>query len=452
MIRLLSAFVLSIFLISSHAYSQNLIPTQSLAPLVNSVKDKVVTVTSLSSPTKSGEEQMATGTGFIVDGVRGLIVTNNHVIAAAVKPVTVHLESGKKFDATVVGADAKTDIALLKINSDPLPETKWGDSDKLSVGDPVMAIGNPFGLTGSVSYGIVSALHRDIDSGPYDDLIQTDAAINKGNSGGPLFNMQGEVVGMNSEIISPSGGSIGLGFSIPSNEIASIIQQLYTKGHVTRGYIGVTVQTLTDDVVAALGLSDDNGALVSEILKEGPAGKTTLQTGDVIVAIDGIGITSIKSLPKIVANLPIGKTVNMTVIRHSEKTQIPITIAELPPQEAKAQATNSNTQQEFAGPEQKDGLAIDSMKLVTTTKNLCDKYKHTKGTCDGALVINLIENGPADVRGVKIGDVITGINQNPVNDIGDVIKFYAMYKKTQDTEMFLQLESLDGSTRFVVIK
>jgi serine protease Do len=445
------------FLISILAVAFSFIPIQafsfevpqSLSPLVEKVRSESVLITS--TMVKNGSEQISTGTGYISDGTKDFIITNNHVVSGGTS-IHVELFDGHRYAAQIVATDPKTDIALLKLDTPvKLPQITWGNSDEVKVGDWAMAIGNPYGLKSTVTLGIISALHRD-NQGPYDDLIQTDASINKGNSGGPLYNMKGEVIGMNSEIISPSGTSAGLGFAIPSNEIVEITDQLERLKHVVRGYIGIMVQSLTADTVSALQLSSDDGALVVGIAPDGPASKTKLRTGDIVLKIDNQVVTSVQSLPKIVATLPVGKEVNIQVFREGEVVNIPITIAELTETNTDSQSNNDDDPQSYSGPEQNSGLVIDGMKLTTANGELCAKYNHALGACHGALVINIEVHGPADIRGVKVGDIITGINQHPVNDSGDVIKYYAQFKKTKDTLMFLQMEDTNGKVKFAVIK
>jgi serine protease Do len=242
------------------------------------------------------------GSGFVIDGKKGLIVTNNHVIEGA-EEIDVNFHDGTSLTVDkIVGRDTKSDLALLKVTpKKPLAEVKFGSSSAIEVGDWVMAIGNPFGLGGSVSLGIISAKSRDINSGPYDDYLQTDAAINKGNSGGPLFNMDGEVVGVNTAIISPTGGSIGIGFAVPSDTAARVIEQLKEYGEVRRGWLGVKIQSVTDDVAAALGVPSAKGALVSAVTPFGPAAKAGMVPGDVILEFDGKEVSNVRGLPRIVA-------------------------------------------------------------------------------------------------------------------------------------------------------
>ena len=244
-----------------------------------------------------GRRANSLGSGFIVDPA-GIVITNNHVIEGA-NDITVILTDGTKLKAEVVGKDSKVDVAVLKVKpAHPLPAVPFGDSETMRVGDPVMAVGNPFGLGGTVTAGIVSARNRNIDNGPYDNYIQTDASINKGNSGGPLFDMKGEVIGINTAILSPSGGSIGIGFATPSDTVTPIIAQLREFHEVRRGWLGVRIQPVTDDIAEALGLGTPHGALVAGIDDKGPAGPAGLKKGDVIVTFDGHDVHESRDLPK----------------------------------------------------------------------------------------------------------------------------------------------------------
>jgi serine protease Do len=268
------------------------------------------------------------GSGFIIDP-SGLVVTNNHVIDDA-DQITVTLNDGTSLPAKVVGRDDKTDLALLKIGARrPLPAAHFGDSDRARIGDWVIAIGNPFGLGSTVTAGIVSARNRNINSGPYDEFLQTDAPINRGNSGGPLFDMGGNVVGINSAIYSPSGGSVGIGFAIPSNLARDIIAQLRQFGQVRRGWVGVNIRQVTPDLIGGLGLPAPTGALVGQVTPNGPAARAGIRTGDVILAFDGKRIPDPGTLSRLAAAAPIGKTVNVEVLRQRQRLNLPITVQRL---------------------------------------------------------------------------------------------------------------------------
>jgi serine protease Do len=270
------------------------------------------------------------GSGFVIDGKEGLIVTNNHVIEGA-DEIIINFHDGSKLTVEkILGKDTKTDLALLKVSpKKPLPQVPFGSSGKLKVGDWVMAIGNPFGLGGSVSVGIISAKQRDINTGPYDDFLQTDAAINKGNSGGPLFNMDGEVIGVNTAIISPTGGSIGIGFAVPSDSATVVLEQLRLYGETRRGWLGVNVMSVADDVAEAHGLREGTGARVASIAPDGPAAKAGIQQDDVIVKFDGKEVTSMRGLPRLVSQTQIGREVEVEVSRKGQRRTFKVTIGRL---------------------------------------------------------------------------------------------------------------------------
>ena len=269
------------------------------------------------------------GSGFIIDP-SGLVVTNNHVIAGA-DEITVTLQDNTVLKATLVGHDDRTDLALLQIHPDhKLPAVAFGDSDHSRVGDWVLAIGNPFGLGGTVTAGIVSARGRDIQQGPYDDFIQTDAPINRGNSGGPLFDMDGHVVGINTAIYSPSGGSIGIGFSIPSNEAKLVVDQLHRFGRTRRGWIGVWVQAVTPDIADSLNLKPADGALVAGVDAKGPAAAAKLHNGDVILSFNGVPVHEMRTLPRVVAETAIDTHVPVVVWRDGKRQTLSLVVAELP--------------------------------------------------------------------------------------------------------------------------
>src|SRR6516225_805591 len=268
------------------------------------------------------------GSGFIIDP-SGLVVTNNHVIADA-DEINVILNDGAKLPAQLVGKDTKSDLALLRVKPEqPLKPVKFGDSDKLRLGEWVIAIGNPFSLGGTVTAGIVSARNRDIQSGPYDNYIQTDASINRGNSGGPLFNLDGEVIGVNTAIISPSGGSIGIGFAVPSNTAMPVIEQLRQFGETRRGWLGVRIQQVTDDIAESLSIKPARGALIAGVDDKGPAKPAGIAPGDVIVKFDGHDIKEMRDLPRVVADTPVGKQTPVIIIRKGKEETKTVTLGRL---------------------------------------------------------------------------------------------------------------------------
>ena len=287
-----------------------------------------------------GGRSVSLGSGFIIDPA-GFIVTNNHVIDGA-DEISVTLQDNITLKATLVGKDDRVDLALLKVESDkPLKAVPFGDSDTGRVGDWVLAIGNPFGLGGSVTAGIVSARGRDIRQGPYDDFIQTDAAINRGNSGGPLFNMAGEVIGINTAIYSPSGGSVGIGFSVPANLAKSVVAQLKEYGHARRGWLGVRIQQVTPDIAESIGLKDTAGAMVAGVNEGGPADAAKIRNGDVILKFNGQDVKEMKSLPRIVAETVIGKDVPVLLWRDGKQVTVQASVGELPDEVQQVAATTA---------------------------------------------------------------------------------------------------------------
>jgi len=352
------------------------------------------------------------GSGFVIDET-GIIVTNNHVIDKA-DEIEVIFTDGKKLKAKVLGRDKKTDIAVLKVEpKEPLVAVELGDSTKLRVGDWVMAIGNPFGLGGSVSLGIVSARNRDINSGPYDDFIQTDAAINKGNSGGPLFNMDGKVVGINTAIISPSGGSIGIGFSIPVSTASRVINQLREFGETRRGWLGVRIQSVTEDLAESLGLKDSKGALVADLTETGPAEKAGIKPGDVIVEFDGQPVNKLSDLPRIVARAPVGKSVKVVVIRKGEKQEIGVTLGRLEDGE-KLIAKNGKSRK---GKSSKT-VTVLGMEMKSIDDEARSRFK-LSDKAKGVVVTSVDPNSVAADKGIQVGDIIAEAGEKEISVPGD---------------------------------
>ena len=341
------------------------------------------------------------GSGFIIEA-NGHILTNNHVVENA-DEIVVKLATGKEFKAKVVGRDAKTDIALIEIHgASGLVPVTLGDSDTLKVGQWVVAIGNPFGLENTVTAGIVSAMGRHINQGPYDNFIQTDAAINPGNSGGPLLNTRGEVVGINTAIFSRSGGNIGIGFAIPISLAKEVVPQLKEKGHVTRGWLGVMIQKVTPDIADSLGLSEPKGALVADVVKDGPAAAAGLKQGDVITEYDGKPVNDSAELPLLVARTPVGKTVPVKVIRDKKTENFSIQIAELKEEETAEAGT---------------GTAEDlGLTVQTLTAELAENLGLDR-SLKGVVVTQVDPSGPASEAGLRRGDVILEVNRHGVKDV-----------------------------------
>ncbi|MBP1721869.1 MAG: putative Serine protease do-like precursor [Deltaproteobacteria bacterium] len=374
------------------------------------------------------------GSGFIIDK-EGYIITNNHVIEGA-DEIKVKLSDKEEFEATIVGKDKKTDIALIKIAPPPgLPVVTLGDSDSLKVGEWVMAIGNPFGLDQTVTVGIVSAKWRKLGMGPYEDFIQTDAAINQGNSGGPLFNTRGEVVGVNTAIFSTSGGNIGIGFATPINLAKSVVKQLKEKGRVVRGWLGVIVQTVTPDLAKSFGLDQKEGALVADIDAAGPAAAAGIRKGDIIVAFNGNPIKEMDQLPLLVAQTPVGSKGELTIIRDGKKISKAVEIGELKDEEGIAQADEGGS----------DDIG---MELSDITDALARRYDIEEA--EGVLVTFVEPASPAAQAGVRPGDVITQVNRKDILNLEDYNKCLSDARK-QKKDKILLLIARGETSQFVVI-
>ncbi|RIJ31256.1 Do family serine endopeptidase [Henriciella algicola] len=348
------------------------------------------------------------GSGFVVSA-DGVIITNNHVIENA-DEINVIFASGRTLQAELIGTDVETDIAVLKVESDaPLPFVEFADSDAAEVGDWVMAIGNPFGFGGSVSAGIISARNRDIQSGRYDDFIQTDAAINRGNSGGPLFNLNGEVVGVNTAIISPTGGSVGLGFSIPANLVEQVSAQIIEYGKPRRGWFGVNVQGIDEGLADAYGLDGADGVIITNIDDEGPAGSADFEVGDLLLTFDGKMIENVRGLTRIVAETEIGKRVRVDLIRDRKRRTVTFEVGELA----------SNNESETREPLPENALAQNP--IGAELKNVDDDARRRYGIArgvDGVLVNSVAANGPSFGK-LRKGDVITEMGFKRVADLED---------------------------------
>ncbi|PWT88889.1 MAG: serine protease [Proteobacteria bacterium] len=400
------------------------------------------------------------GSGFVIDGKEGLVVTNNHVIDGA-DEIIVNFHDGSKLKVDkVLGKDTKTDLALVKVTpKKPLPSVAFGASGKMRVGDWVMAIGNPFGLGGSVTVGVISAKQRDINSGPYDDFLQTDAAINKGNSGGPLFNMDGEVIGVNTAIISPTGGSIGIGFAVPSDTAVAVIDQLRQFGETRRGWLGVKIQSITDELADTLGVQDNTGALVSSVTNDSPAAKGGIQDGDIILKFDGKDVSSMRGLPRIVAQTPIGKEVDVEILRKGQKLNLRVAVARLIEDEDAAKAATPKeapkSKGKSRGKDNKDSGKAPSGSLIgLVLAPLTDELREKNGLgkdVKGVIVLEVDPASPAAEKGIKTGDVIVEVAQDTVTSVDDVSKGIDKVKKAGRKAVLLRLESGQGGLRFVAI-
>jgi len=386
------------------------------------------------------------GSGFVVDA-SGIIITNNHVIEDA-DEIVANFSDGSKLKAELVGKDAKTDLAVLRVKPDkPLTAVKFGDSEHMRVGDWVMAIGNPFGLGGTVTTGIISARNRDINSGPYDNYIQTDAAINRGNSGGPLFNEKGEVIGINTAIISPSGGSIGIGFAIPSEIAIGVVDQLREFGETHRGWLGVNIQEVTDDLAESLGIASPQGALVAGVTEGGPAAVAKVEPGDVIVAFDGHPIKTMRELPRLVANTAVGKEVSITLIRKGKELTLPVTLGRLEEGEKVAEVKG----EEPAAPPPKDETKILGLTLGALDDSAREKYK-LNAEVRGVVISAVDPSSAAAEKGIAAGDLIVEVAQEEVQSPADVAKTVEKQKSMGRKSVLLLVSNAGGDLRFVAVK
>jgi len=386
------------------------------------------------------------GSGFIID-TTGLVVTNNHVIADA-DEVNVILNDGTTLKAEVLGRDQKTDLALLKVTpTKPLKAVKFGDSDKLRIGEWVIAIGNPFSLGGTVTAGIVSARNRDIQSGPYDNYIQTDAAINRGNSGGPLFNLNGEVIGVNTAIISPSGGSIGIGFAVPSKTVMPVIDQLREFKEVRRGWLGVRIQQVSDEIAESLSIKPARGALIAGVDDKGPAKPAGIEPGDVVVKFDGKDIKEMRDLPKIVADTPVGKDVEVIIIRKGKEETRTVKLGRLEDEKQASLDTNKKDSTPDAKPVVKKALGLD---LANLTDDLRKKH-NIKDKVKGVLITGVDPNSPASEKRLAPGMVIAEVQQQPVSNATELQQRIDRLKKDGKKAVVLLVVTPDGDPSFVAL-
>jgi serine protease Do len=364
------------------------------------------------------------GSGFLIDA-SGYIVTNNHVAGGA-DEITVTLQDGRKFAANLVGSDPKTDLALIKVDASGLPYVAFGDSDKARVGDWVVAIGNPFGLGGTATAGIISARGRDIRSGPYDDYLQLDAPINFGNSGGPVFNVAGEVIGVNTAIFSPNGGNIGIGFAIPANQAKEIVADLRENGSVERGWLGVQIQDLDDELARSLRLEDAEGALVADVVADGPAARAGVQAGDVITRFDDREIDSARTLSRVVAAATPSEASRITVLRDGRSRELTVELGEA-----------ENETVAGAAP---SGGAQGSAALGLTLRALTDGDRATLGLpteVDGVVVAAVQPGSAAAGKGLRPGDVITRVNQQTVESVADAVAALNAARERDETALLL---------------
>lgn len=398
-------------------------------------------------PPQGGPQRRAQslGSGFVVDA-SGIVITNNHVIEGA-DEINVILQDNTTLRATLLGTDPRTDLAVLRVShSAPLPYVAWGDSDTAEVGDWVLAIGNPFGLGGTVTAGIVSARGRDIRQGPFDDFIQTDAAINRGNSGGPLFNLRGEVVGINTAIYSPTGGSIGIGFSIPSNLARGIVRQLADGGRVRRGWLGVNIQQVTDEIAESLQLRNGTrGALIARAQEGGPAAAAGLRAGDVVLRFNNQEVREMRTLPRIVADTAVGSRVPVVVWRDGREVTVEVTLGELPSEQAQAGATP-----EPARPDQPVELAGLGMRVAGVTPELRERFR-LRPEARGVVVVDVTGGSPAAEREIRPGDIVLEVQQERVTTAQELQeRIERLRRQNRATALFL-IESQQGQ-RFVPLR
>jgi serine protease Do len=384
------------------------------------------------------------GSGFIIDA-SGIVVTNNHVIADA-DEVSVILNDGTKLKAEIVGRDSKVDLAVLRVKSDkPLKAVSFGDSEKLRLGEWVIAIGNPFSLGGTVTAGIVSARNRDIKSGPYDNYIQTDASINRGNSGGPLFNLEGQVIGVNTAIISPSGGSIGIGFAVPSKIVVGVIDQLRQFGETRRGWLGVRIQPVSEDIAESLSIKPARGALVAGLDDRGPAKPAGIEPGDVIIKFDGKDIKEVRDLTRQVAEAPVGKDVEVVIIRKGKEEKKTVKLERLEDSEKQVAAKAETVV--TPKPAVKRSLGLD---LASINDDLRKRYK-IKDSVKGVVITAVDPNSPAAEKQLAAGNVIVELQQQPVSTAEELQQRIEQLKKEGRKTVALLVANADGDTQFVAL-
>jgi serine protease Do len=387
---------------------------------------------------------VAMGSGFIIDKA-GFIVTNNHVVESA-KSIKVKLADGREFDAKLIGADAATDVAVLKVKADrSLPTVDFGDDHQLRVGDWVIAVGNPFGLSNTVTAGIVSSIGRDVGNGPYTNFIQIDAPINRGNSGGPTFDIRGKVIGMNSMIFSPSGGSVGIGFAIPASTVRGIVEQLKSHGKVARGWLGVEVQAITPEMAASFGSKDLKGAIVANIVPGGPAAKAGFRQGDLVVAINGAAVDDSRDLTRRVAALQAGTTATFTVVREGSKQEL---TAKVGLRKDEQVASNDNPDQPASAP----ATTAEAMGLGLAAVTPDVRRTYNLGPDAAGVVITKVDpNSDAADKGIQPGDMVVSVANKPVHSPQELKTRVADAKAAGRTAVLVLVNGQNGQ-RFIALK
>lgn len=392
------------------------------------------------------------GSGFIIDAENGYVVTNNHVIKDA-EEVRVTLHDDTSLEAEIVGLDEKTDLAVLKVNpkGHSLKAVSFGDSDAMRVGEWVLAIGNPFGLGGTVTTGIISARARDINSGPYDDYLQTDASINRGNSGGPMFNLDGNVIGVNTAIFSPTGGSVGIGFAIPSSIVANVTDQLIEFGQTRRGWLGVRIQSVTDEIAESLGMDEAAGALIASVNPDGPAASGNIEAGDIILEFNGRKVETMRQLPRIVADTKIGSEVPVVLLHKGERKAVNVVVGELEKAEEEGLLARNDRGDMGAYPQLGEALEPLGLRVEPLSDAMREDFEIDSALKDGLVVVDMEEQSSAAEKGVIEGDVIVEINQSKMTSLDDAHK---ALKQAQDKKRgsVLLLVNRAGDIRFVAVK
>jgi len=395
-------------------------------------------------PQQSQRKATSLGSGFIIDAA-GFVVTNNHVIEGA-DEITVVMHDNTRLEAKLVGRDPKTDLAVLQVKPEgELTAVPFGESDTARVGDWVVAIGNPFGLGGTVTAGIISARGRDINSGPYDDFLQTDASINRGNSGGPMFNLEGEVIGINTAIFSPSGGSVGIGFAIPASTAQPVINQLIKHGEVRRGWLGVHIQAVTEEIAESLGLDEAAGALVASVIDDGPAADAKIEPGDVILKFDGKKVPQMRKLPRIVAETEVGKPVPVEIWRNNKMITLSVTVGRLRDEDKTKVASKGGSSRES-----EKALRSLGLTLSPITDSLRTRFKLAEDA-KGVVVTSVAETSPSGEKGVRPGDLIVEVSQEEVTSPTDVIDKVDQARAAGRKSVLFLLETQAG-LRFVALR